>query len=129
MAALEICAWAIKSSKHLSDWWDHSLLSFALCLVFLHAFPLFQAQKTHQSFLILLSSPKEHKILFSYSIFFSLVPHFGFGVYGCGCSFLANIHTPNLLNLFLAFILLCFAWITWFITFFIMFLVLFVFLA
>ena len=48
---------------------DHFLLIFSLCLVFLHDFPSFQTQKphkktqkTHESFLILLSSPKTQGI-------------------------------------------------------------------
>ena len=49
---------------------------------------------------------QKYKVLFLYPIFISLVLHLGFGVYGCGCSFLATIHTPNFLNLFLLFILL-----------------------
>ena len=49
---------------------------------------------------------QKHRVLFLYLIFFSLVLHLGFGVYGCGYSFLSTTHTPNLLNLFLKFILL-----------------------
>ena len=44
---------------------------------------------------------KKHKVLFLYPIFFSLVLHLGFT--GVDVAFLATIHTPNLLNLFLAF--------------------------
>ena len=49
---------------------------------------------------------QKYKVLSLYPIFFSLVLHLGFGVQRWGCSFLATIHTPNFLNLFLAFNLL-----------------------
>ena len=72
----------------------------------LHIFPLFQTQKTHQSLLIFFLLHQKYQVLFLYQIFFFLVLPLGFGIQGCGCSFLATIHTPNFLNLFLAFILL-----------------------
>ena len=50
---------------------------FSLPGWFLHIFPLFQTQKTHQSLLILPFSPKIQGIVL---ILFSLVLHFGFGV-------------------------------------------------
>ena len=59
-----------KKPQHLSD---HFLLSFALCLVFLHDFSPSKhknTQKTHQSFLILLSSPKTKGIVFISNLLF-----------------------------------------------------------
>ena len=79
---------------------------------FLHISPLFQThiytQKHSQNKSKPLDSSlhQKYKVLSLYPIFFSLVLHLGFGVQGCGCSFLAIIHTRNFLNLFLAFILL-----------------------
>ena len=56
-------------------------------------------QKTNQSLLILPFSPRTQGIAFALNLHF-LGFTFRFGVQGCGCSFLAIIHTPNLLNLF-----------------------------
>ena len=62
---------------------DHILWVLLFAWYFSTCFSLFQTQKntkkTHQNFLILLSSPK-HKVLFLYPIFLSLVLHIGFGV-------------------------------------------------
>ena len=92
---------------------------------FLHIFLL--SRKTHKkhiktSWFLLLH--QKYKVLFLYPIFFSLVLYLGFGVQGCGYSFLATIHTSKFINLFLAYILLFYALITWFIAFLSMFLVL-----
>ena len=78
---------------------------------FIHISPLFQThfytQKHSQNKSKPLDSSlhQKYKVLSLYLIFFSLVLHLGFGVWGCGCSFLATIHSPNFLNLFLTFIL------------------------
>ena len=42
------------------------------------------------------------KVVFFHPIFLSFVPYLGFEVQRCGCSFLATIHTPFSLQLFLA---------------------------
>ena len=65
----------------------------ALCIDEFKAFLLSSKHKKHikpSRFFL----HQKYKVLFLYLIFFSLVLHFGFG-----------IHTPNLLNIFLAFIL------------------------
>ena len=102
---------------------------------FLGVFPLYpthfstkNTQNIHQTFLILLSSPKTQGIVLIPNLLLlgSTLWIWGLGVW---CSFLATIHTPNLLNLFSSIYLAIFAWITWFIAFFSMFLDLFVFLA
>ena len=46
------------------------------------------------------------KVVLLHQIFLSLVLQLGFDVQGCGCSFLATIHTLLFLWLFLSFILL-----------------------
>ena len=48
-----------------------------------------------------LLSLKNRKVVFLLSIFLSLVQYLGFEVQGCGCSFLATIHTPFSLLIFL----------------------------
>ena len=50
------------------------------------------------------------KVVFFHLIFLSLVPYLGFEVQGCKCSFLATIHTPFSLLLFLTFFcsIICF---------------------
>ena len=67
--------------------------------------PTQNAQKTQQSLLILLSSPTKQGIVLIPNLPFLgstlWILHFGVDV-----AFLAIIHTHNLLNLFLAFILL-----------------------
>ena len=102
---------------------------FSLCLDDFWAFLLSSKHKKHIKVSWFFLLHQKYKVLFLYPIFFSLVLHLGFRVYGCECSFLATIHTPNLLNLFLVFILLFYALIIWFITFFSMSLALFVSLA
>ena len=68
------------------------------CLVSLNVFSLFQTpkkkkkkiqkkSKKHIKVSWFFSLHQKHKVLFLYPIFFSLVPCFGFGVKGCGCSF------------------------------------------
>ena len=46
------------------------------------------------------------KVVLLHQIFLSLVLQLGFDVQGCGCSFLATIHTLLFLQVFLSFILL-----------------------
>ena len=86
---LEVHARAINSPGTPQTWKDFFLSFCSLLGIFPHIFPSFKhkkhtkkhpKKKTHQNFLILLSSPKKHNALFSYPIFFSLVLHFGFGV-------------------------------------------------
>ena len=110
---IEKCVKAINSPKHLSDREDHFFwLSFSLCLVFLHVFLSSKHQKTQKT-------PKNISKVLDFSHFTkntrycsynqSSFPWFytwDFGFRGVDEAFLATIHTPNLLNLFLAFILL-----------------------
>ena len=83
---------AINSPRHPTErentlFFSFSFFFFFLKFVFypasLHVFSLFQTTKntknTHQSFLILFSSPK-YKVLFLYPTFLSLVLHLGFEV-------------------------------------------------
>ena len=79
---------------------------------FIHISPLFQTHFYTQKHSQNKSKPldsflhQKYKVLSLYPIFFSLALHLGFGVWGCGNSFLATIHTPIFLNLFIPFILL-----------------------
>ena len=92
-------------SKPKKKKWD--FLGPTLCLDEFWTF-LLSSKHTHTKHIkgTWFSLHQKYKVLFLYPIFISLVLHLGFGVYGCGCSFLATIHTPNFLNLFLLFILL-----------------------
>ena len=71
----------------------------------LHIFPLFQTQKTHQSLLILPSSPKILGIVLIPNLLFLGSTSWIWDL-GVWMQLLTTIHTPNFLNLFLAFILL-----------------------
>ena len=105
---------AIKGPRNPSNQKKKRLsLGFGLCLNVFYTFFLSSKHKkhtkTHQSFLIIFFTKKNTRYC-SYTQ--SSSPQFytlGFGVQECGCSFLAIIHTPNLLNLFPSIILLlCF---------------------
>ena len=99
---------------------------------FLSFSPLFQTQNTHKKYIKVswfFSSPKIQDSVHTLHLpLLGSIPWI-WGSRGYGCSFLATIHSPFSLNLFLAFILLSLALITKFIAFFRMFLTLFVLLA
>ena len=84
-------------------------LGLDLFLDIIHTFFLSLKHKKHIKASWFFIFHQKYKLLFLYPIFFSLVLHLRFRVLVCGCSFLATIHTPNFLNLFLAFVLLFYA--------------------
>ena len=108
---------AIKGPKHPQTKKKSLLRSYSLPRRFLRIFPLSQTH-THTHTQTQKNTSKSLDSSFSTkntrycSYTQSSSPWFytlGFGVQECGCSFLAIIHTPNLLNLFPSIILLlCF---------------------
>ena len=90
-AAMKNALGAINSPRHPSDQGTHIFLKFALYLVPLYFFPLFQTpkkspktlQKTHQSLLILPSSPRTQGIAFAPNLLFlgSTLGIWGLGVW------------------------------------------------
>ena len=114
---LERRAGAIISLRHPLDRREHIFffLSFALCPVSPHVFFFLSSKhpKTHKKhptntskLLILLSSPKAQGIVFIPNLPFLWFYTLDLGFRGVDVAFLAIIHIPNFLNLFLAFILL-----------------------
>ena len=103
---------AIISPWHPLDQREHIFFSWVLRFAqFLHKFfSLFQTpkntQKNTSKFLILLSSPKAQGIVSIPNLPFLWFYTLDLGFRGVDVAFLAIIHIPNFLNLFLAFILL-----------------------